>query len=564
MPMTTTEGDSERASQRTPASEERNELGAEAEMMSTVPDLSIATLGPARIDSPLAGMLDAWRTTEHYVNEADRVLLDDTVSVATARGTSVAGLPSLEPCGPRRKIFFDPSKTRAGIVTCGGLCPGLNDVIRGLVRSLTHQYGVRRVTGFRNGYEGFIASYAHGIVELTPDNVADITVEGGTMLGTSRGPQDPQDIVDCLERLNINVLFVIGGDGSMRGAMRIAEVAAERGLRISVVGIPKTIDNDIPYIDQSFGFQTAFSRAAEAIRAVNVEAKSTPNGVGLVKLMGRHSGFIACYATLANHDADVVLIPEVPFGLNGPDGLLKYVHRRVIERGHAVIVVAEGAGQELLPTDKAVHHATDASGNTRLQDIGPYLRQRIGEYLTTAGIPANVRYIDPSYAIRSVPANAYDKAYCLRLAHNAVHAAMAGRTSMVVGRLRRRFVHIPISVAVSRRNQVDPHGDLWMSVLEATGRSGSPPHQRHRRHRAGAPGWPPPADGSVPGRLSAAGQHALDNIQDYGGIGFTWAHSARPYAKRAKSSELFLGSPPAPRPAGSWTPHLLLLRPVPA
>jgi 6-phosphofructokinase 1 len=464
-------------------------------MSATAPDLSIATLGQARVDSPLAGMLDAWRTTEHYVNEADRVLLDDTLSMATSRGTSVDQLPSLEPCGPRRKIFFDPSKTRAGIVTCGGLCPGLNDVIRGLVRSLTNQYGVRRVTGFRNGYQGFIASYAHDIVELTPDNVADITVEGGTVLGTSRGHQDPQEIVDCLERLNINVLFVVGGDGSMRGAMRIAEVAAERQLKISMVGIPKTIDNDIPYIDQSFGFQTAFSRAAEAIRQVNVEAKSTPHGVGLVKLMGRHSGFIASYATLANHDADVTLIPEVPFGLDGPEGLLDYVHRRVAERGHAVIVVAEGAGQELLLAEekgpRSTRGATDASGNARLGDIGPYLRTRIGEHLTGAGVPASVRYIDPSYAIRSVPANAYDKAYCLRLAHNAVHAAMSGRTSMVVGRLRRRFVHIPISVAVSRRNQVDPHGDLWMSVLEATGqpmRIGTPPKQAGRRARLASAG----------------------------------------------------------------------------
>ncbi|HTF47643.1 MAG TPA: ATP-dependent 6-phosphofructokinase [Pseudonocardia sp.] len=442
-------------------------------MTPPVPDLSIATLGPARIDSPLSGMLDAWRTTEHYVSEHDRVLLDDTLSMAVARGCSVADLPSLEPCGPRRKLFFDPSKTRAGIVTCGGLCPGLNDVIRGLVRSLTHHYGVRRVTGFRNGYQGFIPSYGHGIVELTPEYVDNISGEGGTVLGTSRGHQDPQEIVDCLERLNINVLFVVGGDGSMRGAMQIAEVAAERELRISVVGIPKTIDNDIPYIDQSFGFQTAFSRAAESIRAVNVEAKSTPHGVGLVKLMGRHSGFIASYAALANHDADVVLIPEVPFGLDGDDGLLEYVLRRVRERDHVVLVVAEGAGQELLaPTvanGKAGPAATDASGNTTLRDIGPYLRERIVARLVADGITPSVRYIDPSYAIRSVPANAYDKAYCLRLSNHAVHAAMSGRTAMVVGRLRRRFVHIPMSLAVSRRNQVDPHGDLWMSVLEATG-----------------------------------------------------------------------------------------------
>lgn len=429
----------------------------------TPPDLTVRSLGPARIDSPLSGMLDAWRTTEHYVNEHDRVLLDDTLSTAVARRVPVAELPGLEPCGPRRKIFFDPSKTRAGIVTCGGLCPGLNDVIRGLVRSLMHHYGVRRVVGFRNGYQGFIASYAHDVVELTPGSVSDITSEGGTMLGTSRGHQDPEEIVDCLERLNINVLFVVGGDGSMRGAMAIAEEAARRELRISVVGIPKTIDNDIPYIDQSFGFQTAFARAAESIRAVNTEANSTPHGVGLVKLMGRHSGFIAAYAALANHDADVVLIPEVEFEL---DALLDYVHRRMREHGHAVLVVAEGAGQHLLA---GVQENTDASGNARLGDIGPFLRDRIDGHLRANDIVPSIRYIDPSYAIRSVPANAYDKAYCLRLAHNAVHAAMAGRTAMVVGRLRRRFVHIPMALAVSRRNQVDPHGDLWMSVLEATG-----------------------------------------------------------------------------------------------
>ncbi len=176
----------------------------------------------------------------------------------------------------------------------------------------------------------------------------DINVDGGTVLGTSRGQQDPEEIVDCLERLNINILFVIGGDGSMRGAMQIVRVITERGLRIAVVGIPKTIDNDIPFIDQSFGFQTAFSLASDAIRAAHVEAKSTANGVGLVQLMGRHSGFIACYAALASSDADFVLIPEVPFALDGQHGLLEHVRQRVAERGNAVVVVAEGAGQDLL------------------------------------------------------------------------------------------------------------------------------------------------------------------------------------------------------------------------
>jgi 6-phosphofructokinase 1 len=244
------------------------------------PDLSIKTLGYARIESPLAALLDARKTTEHYVDEDDRVLLDDTLGMVRARGGSLGDLPSFEPAGPRRKIFFDPSKTRAGIVTCGGLCPGLNDVIRSLVRNLTYHYGVPRVVGFRNGYQGFIASHRYDVVDLTPQNVRDINVDGGTVLGTSRGPQDPHEVVDCLERLGISILFVVGGDGTMRGAMQIASVVGERGARIAVVGVPKTIDNDIPYLDQSFGFQTAFARATESIHAVTVEAKSTAHGVG--------------------------------------------------------------------------------------------------------------------------------------------------------------------------------------------------------------------------------------------------------------------------------------------
>ncbi|WP_300007959.1 ATP-dependent 6-phosphofructokinase [Pseudonocardia sp.] len=430
------------------------------------PDLEISTLGPGRIDSPMAELLDNSRTSEHYVDEHDRVLLDDTLAGITSRGVPPTDLPGMEPCGPRRKIFFDPAKTRAAIVTCGGLCPGLNDVIAGLVRTLTYHYKVRRVVGIRNGYQGFVAAYGHDVVDLAPESVRDIATDGGTVLGTSRGPQDPAEIVDCLERLHVNVLFVVGGDGSMRGAMQIAAEVAQRGLLIAVVGIPKTIDNDIPYIDQSFGFQTAFSHASDAIRAARVEATSTANGIGLVKLMGRHSGFIACYAALARSGADVVLIPEVPFGLDGDGGLLAHLRRRVSERGHAVVVVAEGAGQELLGHTP---DAADASGNARLQDIGPYLRRRIGDHFADAGVETSIRYIDPSYAIRSVPANPYDSVYCVRLSQAAVHAAMSGRTEMVVGRYRRRFVHVPMAAAVSRRNQVEPHGDLWMAVLESTG-----------------------------------------------------------------------------------------------
>ncbi len=429
-------------------------------------DLTVRTLGPCRLESPLAARLRARETTQHVVAEDDRVLFHDTVGTAGERGATLDELPSLEPGGPRKLIYFDPAVTRAGIVTCGGLCPGLNDVIRGLVLELYRHYGVTQVVGFRHGFRGFIPEYGEDVVELTPRVVADIDDEGGTILGTSRGAQDPERIVDALESLGISMLFVIGGDGTIRGAMGVEQVIADRGLDIAVVGVPKTIDNDIPYIDQSFGFQTAMAEATKSIQAASVEARAAPNGVGLVKLMGRHSGFIACYATLAKDDAHCVLIPEVPFALHGRTGLLDYLRCRVKQSGHVVVVVAEGAGQEHLVGQES---GRDASGNLRLGDIGRLLCGVVVEDFQRHGMEANVRYLDPSYAIRSVPANPFDSAYCLRLAQAAVHAAMAGRTGIIVGRRRRRFVHLPMSLVVSRRNHVDLAGDLWMSVLEATG-----------------------------------------------------------------------------------------------
>jgi 6-phosphofructokinase 1 len=428
-------------------------------------DLTVKTLGPCRHESPLTELLYLRRTSHHWVDASDRVLLDDTAGMVTARGVAVEDLPGFEAGGPRRRIFFDPSKTRVGIVTCGGLCPGLNNVIRGLVMELTRHYGVRRIIGFRNGYQGFIARYGYPVVDLTPDVVADINEDGGTILGSSRGSQDPEEIVDCLEQLAVNILFVIGGDGSLHGAQTIADIVAARELRIAIVGVPKTIDNDIPFIDHSFGFRTAFSQATESIRAAHIEARSAPGGVGLVKVMGRHSGFIACYAALAKNDADYVLIPEVPFDLDGEHGFLAHLRRTVQTCGHATIVVAEGAGQEHIAAE---HTGVDASGNARLHDIQRLLQQRITDDFAAHGQELNLKLLDPSYVIRSVPANPYDSVYCVRLAHAAVHAAMAGRTEVVVGRWHGRFVHMPIPVAISRRNTVDPDGDLWLSVLEST------------------------------------------------------------------------------------------------
>lgn len=446
-------------------------------------DLRVRRLGECRYDSPFSGMLATKRTSPYYVSEGDRVLLEDTVSMLNEHNLPPDEVPSFEAAGPRRKIYFDPSEVTAGIVTCGGLCPGLNDVIRGIVQELSEHYKVKRILGFRNGLKGMTAEHCNHTIDLSPERVQDINNAGGTILGSSRGGQDPDEMVDSLVLRGINIMFVIGGDGGMRAAMRLSEAVKARGLDIAVIGVPKTIDNDLPFTDQSFGFQSAFARATDFISSVSVEAAAHPNGIGIVKLMGRHSGFIACYAALAVNAADIVLIPEIPFALGGPEGLLAQVEEHVRSKGFVVIVVAEGAGQDLFD-EHGMLRATDASGNVKLGDIGVLLKESINAHLTRVGLIPTMRYLDPSYAIRSVAANAYDSVYCLRLAHAAVHAAMAGRTATAVARWRRRFVHVPMSLMTSYRNQVDPDGDLWMSVLETTcqppefGRFGSSFHHK--------------------------------------------------------------------------------------
>jgi 6-phosphofructokinase 1 len=287
---------------------------------------------------------------------------------------------------------------------------------------------------------------------------------GGTFLGSSRGGGERiSDIVDSIERLNLNMLFTIGGDGTQKGAVAIAEEIERRDLKIAVVGVPKTIDNDLSYIDRSFGFETAVARAAEAVTAAHVEAHSAMNGVGLVKLMGRESGFIAVHTVLAVHEANFVLIPEVPFEVDGPNGFLRHLEDRLARRSHAVVVVAEGAGQEFLKSE-----GVDASGNPKLGDIGVFLRDRIARHLEKKGMDATVKYIDPSYIVRSSPAVPTDSAYCERLGNNAVHAAMAGRSKALIGIVHGQYVHIPVKAAVSRRNYVDPEGALWRDAVDAT------------------------------------------------------------------------------------------------
>jgi 6-phosphofructokinase 1 len=413
-------------------------------------------LGTARIDSPLrAG---------RFVEEDERILMD--VCPASLKREMERGAEPLAfvKAGPRRKIFFDPKKLKVALVTCGGLCPGLNDVIRSTVLNLYHGYGVRNILGILYGLQGFIARYEHPVMELTPSNVAEINALGGTILSSSRGPQSIEEIVDALERMNIGVLFMIGGDGTLRAASKIVAEIAQRGAKIGVVGVPKTIDNDIHLLSRSFGFNTAVEMGARAIASAHAEALGAPNGVGLVRLMGRHSGFIAASAALAKREANLVLIPESRFDIDGPNGLLAWLERRLARRKHAVVVVAEGAGQDFFDMDQ-----TDESGNRRLGDVGYFLKEKIQDHFRNKNIELNLKYIDPSYMIRSVPANSDDSIFCGFLAQNAVHAGMAGFTNLVVGTINDDFVYVPIASVVARRKQVDLDGRLWSSVLEATG-----------------------------------------------------------------------------------------------
>ena len=414
-------------------------------------------LGPCQVHTPLLSPAGG------FVEERDRVLLASTLKELEEDGRE--GPRTFEMAGPREMVFFDPAETSCGIVTCGGLCPGINDVIRSLVMTLSYGYGIRRILGFRYGYQGLSAAGADSAMELTPERVRHIHEDGGTLLGSSRGPQDVGEMVETLVRRRVNVLFVIGGDGTLRGAAAIAAEVERRGLAIAVVGIPKTIDNDLQWVTRSFGFTTAVEEARKAIAAAHAEALGALNGIGLVKLMGRHSGFIAAHAVLASGDANFCLVPESSFRLEGEGGLLQALEERLRHKRHAVVVVAEGAGQELMAGDGEAQR--DASGNIRLQDIGPFLQQRIVRGLKERGLETPLKYIDPSYTIRSLPANALDSAFCLVLGQHAAHAGMAGRTAIMVGHWGRHFTHVPLAMATGRRRQLDC--ETWQRVLEATG-----------------------------------------------------------------------------------------------
>jgi 6-phosphofructokinase 1 len=401
-----------------------------------------------------------------FVEDNDRIVYDNSLEYYNNCKTTGETPVCFEKAGPKETIFFEPAKTKVGIVTCGGICPGLNNVIRGIVNQLFYRYGISRVLGFKYGFEGFISDFNHEVVELTPEMVSDIHIAGGTILGTSRGNQDVCKIVDTMEIMNINILFCIGGDGTLRGAHAIHEEISKRKLKIAIAGIPKTIDNDIDLIQKSFGFETAFSIANDIIRNAHNEASGAYNGIAVVKLMGRDSGFIAASASLATQEVNFVLVPEISFDLYGPRGFLKVLRKRLETKHHAVVVVAEGAGQELFESGE---NKKDASGNVLHKDIGVFLKGKIKEEFDSKEFPYSIKYIDPSYIIRSAPANPNDSKFCTLLAQNAVHAALAGKTDFVVGYWNNEFTLLPIPMAVANRKKIDVEGELWWNVLEATG-----------------------------------------------------------------------------------------------
>lgn len=428
----------------------------------TPQSFAVTSLGPASIPSPLA--------LSNTKGEQVCDFVPDDIRIHYEIETSPGRRPRLdllvEKAGPRAKIFFEPRKCQAAIVTCGGLCPGLNNVIRSAFLELYHRYGVPVVLGIRYGYQGLNPQKGPPPRLLTPEYVERIHNYGGTVLRSSRGPEDAAVIVDFLQSRGINLLFCVGGDGTQRGTHAVAAEALRRGAKIAVVGIPKTIDNDLPFVWRSFGYGTALEKAREAINCAHTEARDAPNGIGLVKLMGRHAGFIAAGAALASQEANFVLIPEIEFPLDGPGGFLEALHKRIEARQHAVVVVAEGAGQHLFA---GARDERDASGNPRPHDIGVYLRDRIADYFRAAGVAINMKYIDPSYIIRSVPANSDDSLLCDALGRHAVHAAMAGKTDVLIGVEHGQFLHIPICTAVSQKKFLQPNSELWLRVLETTG-----------------------------------------------------------------------------------------------
>lgn len=430
-------------------------------------DLTIDTLGEPQFESPIRFSADPNLVEQHFVPDTERIMAFHDQTIVNGLYADGQVVPTFEKAGPRRTLVFSPGEAVSAVVTCGGLCPGLNAVIRGIVMMNHYRYGSQRTYGIHYGFAGLVADSNYAVQLLTPKIVDGINIQGGTILGSSRGNQDPVRMVDRLEELGVSILYTIGGDGTQRGAMELVKEIRRRNLQIGVIGIPKTIDNDLMYIDRSFGMETAFSKACESIYAAHTEAEASHNGIGIVRLMGRESGFIAANATLATNEVNMCLIPELTVDQAFVERLLESLVKRFETKRHAVIVVAEGAGQELVLDPSGPQF--DASGNRKLGDIGGFLKARIQDFFREQNIPCTIRYIDPSYIIRSCEPTPNDAIFCSQLAQMAVHAGMSGRTNMIVGHFHNEFVHLPMRLVTAQRKKVSLSSQLWLSVLESTG-----------------------------------------------------------------------------------------------
>jgi len=420
-------------------------------------NFQVQQLGPSKHNNPISG--------EIFVDDDERIAFSSQIKNLSRQFKANGPIPSFEKAGARRAIFHDPSTTRVGIVTCGGLCPGLNNVIQGLVNVLEQSYGIEHIFGIRYGYKGLTPDSKHKPIHLTVSNVDQIHQQGGTILGSSRGNQDPEEMVNELQDRSINLLFCIGGDGTLKGAQAIADAANRRNANISVVGVPKTIDNDLGFVEKTFGFETSVQISTDIISSAYAEAKGAENGIGIVKLMGRDSGFITATASLANSVVDFCLIPEIPFQINGAGNICEAIQIRLAEKNHAVIVIAEGAGQDLF---NSTQKKLDASGNILKDDIGELLKQGLIKHFDSQQVPISIKYLDPSYHIRSVAANASDSVFCYLLAEYAVHAGMSGKTNLVIGYWNNFFTHVPIQLATRERRRVELDSALWRGVVSAT------------------------------------------------------------------------------------------------
>ncbi len=345
-------------------------------------------------------------------------------------------------------------------MSCGGLCPGINVVIRELVMALRYNYGVAEIYGIKWGFFGFTKKDCW--VKLNPEDVKEIHLLGGTVLGTSRSGFDGEEISKHLIKNNVNMVFFIGGDGTHRGIKELSKILKEKKKKIVLVGIPKSIDNDMPIIDKSFGLESAIQESVRTIRAANVEANCNLNGIGLVKLFGRSSGFVAMLSTLAARDVNICLIPEIPFNLYGENGLLDFIFQRIQIKEHCVIVVSDGARF-------SVKDYKTTNGKP-VEDIGIVIKKEIIKKSEELGIEVNLKYMDPTYVVRAVPANEYDCNLCAKLAESAVHCAFAGFTNFSVGMINNKPCMIPLEKMCGKsERKVEFNSDDYLMLLASTG-----------------------------------------------------------------------------------------------